>query len=928
MLFVSQEKREMNKEIGRKIEFLILALFTIYSLGALNSTRIYQMNSWIPIFMGMTIAVNWIVFLTQKISLRAREAIYVSMVEICIVLYGCNAENITLLTIIFIATAVITGLFGDIELLHITDVALLILAVYYLVIYKDQMTSDNMMLYYVVLYISNVAVIEFIIHFWVKRINENTEKTEEIIAVLKEAERSKDDFLANVSHEIRTPINTICGMSEAALLAEDPKKIRESLRAIQSAGRNLTSVVGDILDFSELQSGQMELENEAYNIASTINDVINMSMALKNQKPIELIVDCDPNIPCSLYGDEKKIRRVIMNFISNALKFTNAGAVSLNVSSRRESYGVNLCVTVRDTGIGMKEENLEKLFTSFNQVDTKRNRQEGGIGLGLALSQIIIQKMGGIITVKSEYGKGTTIQFVVPQKIVDERPIIAVNDRRKINTAVYVNMENFPLAEIRDEYANVVMHTIEQLQVRCQICPNLASLKRRNQAEAFTHLFISLSEYREDMVFFDTLSETAKVVIILNQSDMEMVNNPNIIRLAKPFYILPIVSILNGDHESNEIVGRRYTKKFIAPEIHALVVDDNWMNLKVMEGLLERYQIRVSTAENGMEALKKIEHKEYDIVFMDHMMPEMDGVEVLHRIRNKGGVYFERIPIIAVTANAIAGCREMFLAEGFADFIEKPVEISVLDRVLCRNIPEEKIQYLEKKERKNMETEQNAEISKEAESFSIGDLEVQKGILYCGGKKAYLDVLRQYCRNGTAHREKIADLYQKEDWKNYTIEVHAVKSMMLSIGANALSEQAKQLEIAGKTGKIEFIHMHHEEMLNEYLRILTQIEQELGIKPIDLINETEAESEEKKEVLDIETLESYLSDLEAVMFEFDGDKMLAILTEMEQELPQNESLKMVLETARRKIEMSDYMSAVDCLTKWKEQIVQEGDGEF
>ena len=923
-------KYDINQNTERIRELFILVVFTIYGVCAAYSFVMYDWSDWIPFLLLGALVFAWGVFFSNKMTLRRREAIYVIVVEFCIVFYGVRVEDTTLLSVIFVAVTVITGLLGDVQLLYIVDMALLILVLDYGATHASLVTSSAVRAYQTFLHIANIGVIEFVIHFWVGLKNRNDQRTEQIIRELREAERSKDDFLANVSHEIRTPINTICGLSEVALSEQDAMQMKENLRAIQTAGRNLTSLVGDILDFSELQSGKMEVECETYNIASTINDVINMSMALKDKKQIEFIVDCDANIPCALYGDEKKIRRVIMNFMNNAIKFTNEGSVSLSVSARKEAYGINLCVAVRDTGIGMKEENLEKLFTSFNQVDTTRSRQEGGIGLGLALSQAIIQKMGGVITVRSEYGKGTMIKFVIPQKVVDETPIVTTKNRENISAAVYLNVEQFDMTQMRDEYVGAIMHMIEQLQVRCQMCPNLQALKRRSVSENFTHVFISLTEYREDIAYFDELSQKVKLVVVLDSFDMDLITNRNIILLAKPLYVLPIAAVINGEHD---VEVSHPANRFTAPDTHVLVVDDNWMNLKVVEGLLARYKIKVSTANNGHEALDMINRKEYDFVFMDHMMPEMDGVETLHRIRNKVGTYFKRIPIIAVTANAIAGSREMFMKEGFSDFIEKPIEISVLERLLRRTIPEERMVYetdavisdlpetvaadVKAEVADDVQVKEN-DAPVEKKEFCIGDLDVEKGILYCGGKEAYLEILQQHATNGSDNVAKVEALFVSENWKNYTIEVHAIKSMMLGIGAAPLSELAKQLELAGKADNIGFIREHHAEMIAEYKRVLAEIREAMGVE------NTNVAAAKQDGPIDFDKMEQLLEELEEIVFEFDQEKMLLLLEDIAACGPENSELLRVVQSAKQKVEKSDYMSAADTVVRWREQQAKKG----
>ncbi len=919
------DKYEEIRRRARINEWSIALIFTAYHIGSLVEAIYHGDNKFITAITVLSFLVHGVTCIFRKGTVKVRMGIYLTAVEVSIVLYGYSVSDIIMPTLILLATIICAGLLGEEDLIFITDVALILFMIGRLYLHDGALVMAEDAGYHNFFYIINIMLIEYVVHNWVRTRNKDMKQKEEMILSLQAAEQSKNDFLANVSHEVRTPVNTINGMSEMALQESDPEKIKECLHAIQASGRNLTSVVGDILDFSELQSGKMELERETYNIASTVNDVINMTVALMEDKKIDFTVDCDANLPCALFGDEKKIRRVMMNFIHNAVKFTNEGCVSLSVTGRREEYGLNLCVTVKDTGIGMTEESMEKIFPSFNQVDTTRTRHEGGIGLGLTLSQIIIQKMGGFITVKSKYNEGTTMRFVIPQRIVDERPIVSVEKKEEINAAIYINFEQILITDVRDEYLNIINHMREQLQVSCHMYRDLATLKRRVQTKSITHVFITLYEYQEDPAFFDEISKKLKVVLILEKQDMDMELNPYILRLSKPLYVLPIASILNGDNRVEEVSAR--TQKFIAPEVHVLVVDDNWMNLTVITGLLRRYEIRVTTATSGQEALEKIERKEYDFIFMDHMMPEMDGVETLHRIRNKVGIYYAKIPIIAVTANAIAGSREMFMQEGFSDFIEKPVETSVLDRLLRRNIPSGKIIYVEQNtkpaveetvEKEPIVEETVAEVVTEAAvaeepEFKIGDLDVEKGMLYCGGKESYLEILKQNCMNGPAHIAKIEALFQEENWKNYTIEVHAVKSMMLGIGATPLSEQAKKLEFAGKEGDVAYIQENHAAMEKEYARVLKEVGEALGIESAE-----EKEPEELKVALPKEQFEAILETLENAVFDFDEQKMQELLAELEGYSYCEENLQAVIERARHKVNMSDYMSAMDLIVKWKE----------
>ena len=732
-----------------------------------------------------------------------------------------------------------------------------------------------------------------------------------------------------------------------ALRESNPDKIREEIFDIRDAGHNLMGLVSDILDFSQLQQGKMNIEEEAYNITSTINDIINMAMARKGDKQIELIVDCDPNIPCDLFGDEKKIRRIMINLLDNAIKFTNEGGILMEIHTRREIYGVNLCISIKDTGIGISEDSLEKLFESFSQVDTRRNRHRGGVGLGLAISRELVRKMGGTITVRSRLGKGSIFRFVIPQKILNEKPIVQIENKERLNIAAYFDMEQFNMITVRDEYTNLITHMIQKLQVKCHICRNLAELKRRNHLLTFTHIFISLEEYKEDMNYFDELSEHRKVIVTIDAINEKYIPNPNIIKLYKPFYILPVASILNGNNGSES--GKQLVRsgKFIAPEAHILVVDDNRMNIRVIEGLLKEYQISVTYATSGIESLDMIESMSYDFIFMDHMMPEMDGIETMHHIREKVGNYYQTVPIIALTANAAPGNREMFLEEGFNDFLAKPVEVSILERVLKRNLPEDKILYQTKKEEntpikttieKNQQISQQELEKTQQEELSIADLDIKKGLLYCGSKKAYLDILEECCLESSEFSDLLETLYQKQDWKNYTIKIHALKSTLLSIGATALSEKAKALEQAGKKETLDYILQNHHDMLIEYYRFIKTLSEHPLIQPRlseTIQNQIKLLGEEQKvqiklqqadldlKELSEELFDKFLTDLENAMYSLDGEEMLRILSEMQKYQYYQTPLEEKLSPVKKKVEMSDYMSAIDTISHIRDNLKEK-----
>lgn len=909
-----------NQENQKKTERFIVVLFTLYSLNLFISMVRMGAEIWLSGLVLIGILSAWIINISKYRNFRVRAVCISVIMQIMVILYAANTDSLSETIPTFMAILIIVAFYGFTDLLFLTLVSALLIIFYHGIVIKSfaGMPTDEILR--LVAQLGNIFCAEFVLYIWIKKRNERHEQMYQIIDALMDAEKSKDDFLANVSHEIRTPVNTICGMSEMTLREHDPEKMRDEILDIRDAGHNLMSLVSDILDFSQLQQGKMNIEEEAYNITSTVNDIINMAMARKENKQVELIVDCDANIPSGLLGDEKKIRRVIMNLVNNAIKYTNEGGIVIRVYTRKEEYGVNLCVSVKDTGIGMSEEELENVFESFSQVDTRRNRQEGGVGLGLAISKALLQKMGGVITVRSRLGKGSDFRFVVPQKVLDEKPITQVKDREKLNIATYFDMEQFDMMAIRDEYSTLIMHMVKQLRVRCHACRNLAELKRREEIEAFSHIFISLEEYQEDEEYFNELAKKISVAVVIERYNDKFLTNQDVIRLYKPFYILPVVSILNGSREAAG--GKQMVRpgKFTAPDAHVLVVDDNRMNIHVVEGLLKEYHIKVTYATSGPEALDVIENMSYDFVFMDHMMPEMDGIETLHRIRDKVGRYYQTVPIIALTANAAPGNREMFLEEGFDDFVEKPLEISVLERVLRRNLPEEKIVYNDVHDVKTQDVEtENKEIGKDKDKgqdksgLLIGDLDVEKGIMYCGSEKAYLEILENCYEEGAEERALIEKLFEDKNWKDYTIRVHAVKSTMKSIGANVLFEKAKALEMAGRNNDIDYIMKNHNDMLDEHRRVMNELAQSplLNHKAQESTSLGNSAALEDLPELGDETLDKLLGEMEDAAYSLDGEGMLSVLSEMQKYRYCDVCLKDKLSSVGKKIEKSDLMSALD-----------------
>ncbi|MCM1266589.1 MAG: ATP-binding protein [Bacteroidales bacterium] len=855
----TQVKTELaNRKLERVVlEFLCLYAIAMFIAGILSDWSIYIRELlFLPPLAG------WFVFWREYWDHPRRARFIGIMCWAEFLLYALCTESFSSMLITMAGVIVLLSIFNLTSILYPGIVSPVFLFLYHGLITKTvAIASVHDILRLIVQFISLYTILSVI---WI--IQKNRRAANELlfdnIRELEIAERSKDDFLVNISHEIRTPINAVCGMSEAILQEDLPLEVRRDVVDIQTAGRNLLATVSNILDFSELESGKLELAEESYNITSTITDIINMAMTMDNGKHLELIVDCDADLPSNLLGDEQKLRRIIINLLENAIKFTKEGGIILRIKSRREEYGINLSVSVKDSGIGIERADLEKIFTSFSQIDSKRNREEGGVGLGLAITQALVRRMGGFITVNSTPGTGSEFQFTIPQKVLDETPIVSIRDKKNLYASCYINLDKYDYTVVREGYENCIRHISTQFGFPFRICRNLPELKRRMERENYSHIFIGWEEYCEDRPFFEKLSTERTVVLLLNY-DQELLVQGQMMRIYKPFTVLSIAAVFNGQKillgEDSHI---SLHNKFIAPQARVLVVDDNAMNLKVMARLLLPYQIKVTMASSGREALEKLDAPEFDCVFLDHMMPEMDGVETLHKIRQKPGLYYHSLPVIAFTANAIGGAREMFMAEGFNDFIAKPIELSVLDRILRRYIPTHMQIVVEDEEEQTLSGQVKAAAPETAGSApqtphapqtpgsaetaarptrdesASGRLRLEKAGInlehayaYCGDEEGFREIVAIFHAEGKKRSENLAHYFAEQDWKNYVICVHALKGNAKGIGADDLSAAAKELEFAGKENRIDDILRNHEAMMEQHEALLDALDKNPFVYP-------------------------------------------------------------------------------------------------
>ena len=497
----------------------------------------------------------------------------------------------------------------------------------------------------------------------------------------EKADQEKSLFLANMSHEIRTPMNAIIGMTDMILRDDISERVRQNATDIRSAGDALLAIINDILDISKVESGKLEILSEEYELRRMIGDLVTLVATRIDIPRIEFKIDIDPEIPEKLIGDEVRLRQIFINVLNNAAKFTEQGRITLSVTGRKAEDAYILQAQVTDTGCGIRAEDMDKLFTTFARIEDSRNHYIEGTGLGLPLCKKLLLQMGGDIQVTSDFGKGSTFTFEVPQQMAGQRSMRqTIRDSGRYS--VLVITEGQKAADGRR--IELLVDALEKIEIPYRVCVNNHEVEDALEASRVTHVFTFRHAYED---YADWLRDYSNPEIILfEDAEDDFTDIPDATVLHEPIYILNVARLLEGVRKTQ----RSAAETFKAPEARILVVDDNNVNLKVAAGLLKLFGITPDEADSGFAALDMAAQKEYDIIFMDHMMPKMDGIESMHRIRELGG-YNTGVRMVILTANAVYGARNMFINEGFDGYLSKPIDVKQLAMVLRRFLPAERI---------------------------------------------------------------------------------------------------------------------------------------------------------------------------------------------------------------------------------------------
>ncbi|MBQ9513150.1 MAG: response regulator [Lachnospiraceae bacterium] len=678
---MNQEQYEIERL--RSVHLNILVVITLSMIGMWVETFLLDWEYWMPPFLTLGTVMAWYIHIKQRYSLRARLYFYAFVMWAIVVYHGVHSTSYFDLAPV---AAIEFAMLAQADERRILRIGLALFG--FCFIWDTYQAIMDPTFVFTPLIISRIVLHLCVSSFTYgiaddiirKRMDDRASDEKQITEQTLMRKRT-EDFMANISHELRTPINVVTGLSSVLIDKTPDEAVKDDARHIMSAGLRLTQQVDDILDYHELESGALTITKETFMISSMLNDCLTSLNVYERTGLPQIIVDVDANIPEMLLGDQRRIKKVLQHVIDNAIKFTPAGGIYVNLYQVKREYGINLCLEVEDTGIGMTSKTLERIREGVYQVDSSRTKEQAGFGLGLRIVYGLVHAMNGFVRITSEPEKGTTIHISIPLEVVNPKRCMSVRNAEFLDMIFYQNPSKFNIPKVRDYYFRLIQHVITAQNLTLQRVSTFEDLDQMLKDHQFTHLFTADEEYSEHPFFYDDLSREIRVVVIARQGFTASPDS-RVSVIHKPLHAFSLIEILNEYDPSGMSSLTDNAKALSLDGIKALVVDDERMNLVVAKGIFTRYGMDVEVANSGAKAMEMVRQTHYDIIFMYHMLPEMDGVEAYHRIRNILKEQDENSLFVALTANALSGAREMFIKEGFDAFLSKPVVTQELERIL------------------------------------------------------------------------------------------------------------------------------------------------------------------------------------------------------------------------------------------------------
>ncbi len=834
---------------------------------------IMNWEKWAVLLVVAVLVTSWFMHIRSVLRDRDRLWLYSCLMMVTYFFYGVHLTSTFDMALVMCVVIAIYTMTGEKPLVRMCQVFYMVTLGFDLVTMISQgeeitplLVTRSLLHIGMIILAGWVACV--IIDKWAKVIGSSSEEIE----TLKEQTDRLNNFLANVSHEIRTPVNAVMGLSSVLEKETLPENIEDNIRAISNAGHRVAEQIGDILDFTEIDMHRLSVSNEPYMIDSVVNDLLSQ-LSHMDQNDLDLVIDLDASVPAELRGDGEKIRKILLHLISNGFKYTKEGGVYVRIYSVPREYGINLLLEVKDTGIGMTAFEIEHIYDKFYQSDSSKTRSVGGLGIGIPIVNGFVTAMNGFMDISSKRGIGTTVKVSIPQSVEDNSKCMSVRNRESVAVGGFLGFMTTGNIGVREFYMDMISNIVAGLYVPFHRIQSKSELEKLLVASHISHLFIGTGEYLENREYIEELSKTIKVAIILDRN--KIIDSGNkITQIPKPFYGVQIANFLNQTIDDELVEGH---EKMMCPGVKVLVVDDEPMNLLVARGIFESYGMIVDTVHSGEASIAKCAGEDYDIVFMDHMMPEMDGVEAMKRLRVQASHMRKDICVVALTANAISSAREMFMSEGFDGFVPKPIELPELERVLKHVLPKAAVKFVmddgsgrsiggkkepiakiessEKAKKAEVKAEAKSETKSEAKSDSgkteapkaetpasdsassegtssgpefapldaIG-VETASGLAYCGGdSEFYKELLVEYAGDPEAKLDELTKYHDSKNWKDYSIKVHAIKSTSKMIGAMDLSSLALFLEEASKECDEEKIESKHKGLMDTYGKLIRTI---------------------------------------------------------------------------------------------------------